>query len=158
MTNFAGGSLKRTPKGLVFRDAWGANRFAANTAFLALLAADLGLNPVAYRQFARKQIHYMLGDSGRSFVVGFGKNPPQRPHHRSSSCPSAPARCDWGNYENAGPNVHVLYGALVGGPDRYDKFKDDRTEVKYSEVATDYNAGFQSAVAGLRHLQLASKR
>ncbi|RMX51380.1 hypothetical protein pdam_00011347, partial [Pocillopora damicornis] len=148
-----GGSLKRTPKGLVFRDAWGANRFAANTAFLALLAADQGLNPTTYRQFARKQIHYMLGDSGRSYVVGFGKNPPQRPHHRSSSCPSAPARCDWGNYHNSGPNAHVLHGALVGGPDRYDNFKDDRTEVKYSEVATDYNAGFQSAVAGLRRLQ-----
>lgn len=55
---------------------------------------------------------------------------------------------------NSGPNAHVLHGALVGGPDRYDNFKDDRTEVKYSEVATDYNAGFQSAVAGLRRLQL----
>lgn len=51
----------------------------------------------------------------------------------------------------------MLYGALVGGPDRYDNFKDDRTEVKCSEVANDYNAGFQSAVAGLRHLQLVSK-
>lgn len=100
----------------------------------------------------------MLGDSGPSYVVGFGKNSPQRPHHRSSSCPSAPARCDWGNYHNAGPNAHVLYGAVVGGPDRYGKFKDDRTEVKYSEVATDYNAGFHFAVAGLRHLQLASRR
>jgi len=95
-------------------------------------------------------------DRGRSYVVGFGKNAPQRPHHRSSSCPSAPACCDWGNYHNSGPNAHVLYGALVGGPDRYDNFKDDRTEVKYSEVTTDYNVGFQSAVAGLRHLKSVS--
>ena len=39
-----------------------------------------------------------------------------------------------------------------------DNFRDNRTEVKYSEVATHYNAGFQSAVAGLGHPQLASKR
>lgn len=35
------------------------------------------------REFAKKQIGYMLGDSGRSFVVGVGKNYPKNPHHRS---------------------------------------------------------------------------
>jgi len=48
-----------------------------------LQAADLGLNPTSYRQFARSQIDYALGNGGRSFVVGFGNNPPVRPHHRS---------------------------------------------------------------------------
>lgn len=52
-------------------------------AFMALLAADVGINPDQYRQWARSQIGYALGDTGRSFVVGFGTNPPQRPHHRS---------------------------------------------------------------------------
>ena len=50
-----------------------------------------------------------------SFVVGFGTNPPTQPHHRSSSCPDAPASCSNG-LSNPGPNYHVLYGALVGGP------------------------------------------
>lgn len=30
----------------------------------------------------KSQIDYILGDSGRSYVVGFGKNPPKNPHHR----------------------------------------------------------------------------
>ena len=30
----------------------------------------------------KSQIDYILGDSGRSFVVGFGENPPKNPHHR----------------------------------------------------------------------------
>lgn len=55
----------------------------ANMAFMALLAADVGIHPDQYRQWARSQIGYALGDTGRSFVVGFGTNPPQRPHHRS---------------------------------------------------------------------------
>ena len=28
--------------------------------------------------FARSQVHYTLGSAGRSFVVGFGQNPPLR--------------------------------------------------------------------------------
>ena len=30
----------------------------------------------------KSQIDYILGDSGRSFVVGFGESPPKNPHHR----------------------------------------------------------------------------
>ena len=149
-----GGSVTYTPKGLAWRLQWGSNRYAANTAFLALVAADFGLEPVIYREFAKKQIHYMLGDSGRSFVVGFGHNPPQRPHHRSSSCPSAPAPCGWDTFRDPGPNAHVLLGALVGGPDQSDNYKDNRRDYIKNDVTTDYNAGFQSAAAGLLQLQL----
>ena len=149
-----GNKVTYTPKGLAWLRQWGPNRYAANTAYLALVAADLGMRPAEYRTFARNQIHYLLGDSGRSYVVGFGKNPPKRPHHRSSSCPLAPAPCDWTNKDAPGPNPHVLYGALVGGPDKYDKYNDDRGDYIKNEVATDYNAGFQSAVAGLKIRQL----
>lgn len=149
-----GRDVTYTPKKLAWRDQWGPTRYAANTAFLALVASDIGIQPNAYRTFARKQIHYMLGDSGRSFVVGFGKNPPLRPHHRSSSCPNKPAKCDWNNLNSAGPNPQTLTGALVGGPDKNDNFKDDRKDYIQNEVATDYNAGFQSAVAGLKHLSI----
>ena len=147
-----GGTLPYTPKGLAWRDTWGSNRYAANMAFLALVAAKYGIMPSVYRDFAKKQIDYMLGDSGRSFVVGFGHNPPQRPHHRSSSCPSAPKKCGWSNFHDTKPNTHVLKGALVGGPDVNDHYKDDREDSEMNEVATDYNAGFQSAVAGLVQL------
>jgi hypothetical protein len=42
---------------------------------------------------------------------------------------------------------HILYGALVGGPDKNDGYKDERSDFKMAEVATDYNAGFTGAVA-----------
>jgi len=66
-----------------------------------------------------------------------------------SSCPPAPARCDWSTFHSREPNFHVLYGALVGGPDENDNFGDDRTDFIRNEVALDYNAGYQSAVAAL---------
>ena len=56
----------------------------ANGAFIALAASKIsGVNKHAYVRYARSQINYMLGDGGRSFVIGFGRNPPKRPHHRS---------------------------------------------------------------------------
>jgi len=72
----------------------------------------------------------------------------------SSSCPSLPAVCDWNSgAENPGPNHQVLYGALVGGPDAQDNYVDDRNDYVKNEVATDYNAAFQSALAGLAQAQ-----
>ena len=57
--------VPRTPKGLVFINAWGSLRHAANAAFGCLLAADTGLgNPAASRAFAKQQIDYMLGSNG----------------------------------------------------------------------------------------------
>ena len=88
----------------------------------------------------------MLGDGGRSFVVGFGNNPPKKPHHRSSSCPGVqeggcPGGGAWGD------NPFTLYGALVGGPDQWDNYNDDRNDYIANEVACDYNAGFQTALS-----------
>lgn len=91
--------IKRSPKGLCFISPWGlhylflkfrlnfvisgALRHVSNVAFICLQAADAGINSGAYREFAKSQMGYILGDTGRSFVVGYGVNPPQRPHHRS---------------------------------------------------------------------------
>lgn len=68
--------------------------------------------------------------------------------HFGSSCDSPPAVCDWNDYNSPDPNPHVLQGALVGGPDQYDNYEDARDNFRTNEVACDYNAGFQSAVAG----------
>ena len=51
-----------------------------------------------------------------------------------------------------GHHEQVLNGALVGGPDHNDNYNDDRGNFVSNEVATDYNAGFQSALAGLNKL------
>ena len=91
-------------------------------------------------------------------MVGFGKNPPRRPHHRSSSCPNKPAPCTWNDYHNPRPNPHILFGALVGGPDQNDNYKDSRDDAVMNEVACDYNAGFQSAVAALKAREKCSKK
>nr|CAD54730.1 beta-1,4-endoglucanase [Mastotermes darwiniensis] len=145
--DYISGSQQKTPKGLVYIDKWGSLRMAANAAYICAVAADVGISSTAYRQFAKTQINYILGDAGRSFVVGYGNNPPTHPHHRSSSCPDAPATCDWNNYNSANPNPHVLYGALVGGPDSNDNYQDLRSDYVANEVATDYNAAFQSLLA-----------
>ena len=60
-----------------------------------------------------------------------------------------PAPCGWDEQRNPGPNPHTLYGALVGGPGQDDSYKDDRMDYVKNEVACDYNAAFQSSIAGM---------
>lgn len=78
-------TVPRTPKGLVYVSQWGSLRHAANAAFGCLLVADSGIgNAATYKAFAKQQIDYALGSTGRSFVVGFGNNPPVKVHHRAA--------------------------------------------------------------------------
>lgn len=70
------------------------------------------------------------------------------------SCPNRPADCDWATYNSPNPNGQVINGALVGGPDNEDRYVDSRKNYVQNEVALDYNAGFQAALAGLLHAQL----
>ncbi|XP_077869188.1 endoglucanase E-4-like [Saccoglossus kowalevskii] len=149
-----GNAMPYTPKGLAFRNYWGSLRYASSTAFIALVAAESRVRRTPYRQFAKDQLHYILGDTGRSYVCGFGENPPVQPHHRSSSCPDLPEKCAWNSFGSPDPNPQILYGALVGGPDENDDYEDARADYYKNEVTLDYNAGMQSAVAGLLHLAL----
>ncbi|XP_071109686.1 uncharacterized protein [Haliotis cracherodii] len=150
---FPGQVIKYTPKGLAWRLEWGSLRYVSNMALVALMAADEGLYPDEYRKWAVSQIHYALGDTGFSYLIGFGDTDfPHSPHHRSSSCPWAPAPCGPFVMSSHKQNVHTLFGALVGGPDGSDGYKDDRSNYVNNEVACDYNAGFQAAVAGLKSL------
>jgi hypothetical protein len=93
-----------------------------------------------------------------SFVVGFGENPPLRPHHASSSCPDLPDECSWEDYESPDANPQVLYGAMVGGPAAADDhYVDDRQDYIMNEVAIEYNAGFQSLLAAMKALVCSGK-
>ena len=76
----------------------------------------------------------MLGDAGRSFVVGYGHNPPTRVHHRAASCPAPPLPCNFSSLHTPLPNPNTLLGALVGGPLINDSFRDNRTDYAKSEV------------------------
>lgn len=140
-----------TPGGLMYPFYWAPLRMAAYTALVALTYADyLGAtDPLysRYHDFAKRQIDYSLGDNPakHSYVVGFGVNPPRNPHHRG-------AHGSWLNQSPTGPptnNRHILYGALVGGPNSSDAWSDDRGDFIGNEVAIDYNAGFTSALARL---------
>lgn len=42
----------------------------------------------------------------------------------------------------------MLLGGLVGGPDLDGTYTDERGDYVHNEVACDYNAGFQGALAG----------
>ncbi|XP_043267756.1 endoglucanase E-4-like isoform X2 [Venturia canescens] len=142
---------KRTPKGLLYIDKFGTLCHAANVAFVCLEAADtpdIG-NSQEYRDFAKQQIHYMLGGAGRSYVIGWGRDSPNQPHHAAASCPNRPAPCGWPEFISKNPNPQILHGALVSGPDETDNFRDRREDYVYTEVTLDYNAGFTSALAGL---------
>ena len=143
-----------TPLGLLFVHEWAPLRYAMNTAFVCGIVADMGINSCAYREMAKSQVDYVLGKDVRSFVVGYGNNPPTRPHHRASSCPKRPRPCGLNEKAASGPNPQVLFGALVGGPDQTDRFYDDRGNYKQSEVALDFNAGFQGAMAAQLHLEM----
>jgi len=136
--------------GLVYINDWGSLRHAANAAFGCLLVAQNGIGDVAAaRAFAKQQVDYMLGSAGRSYVVGFGVNPPERPHHRAASCEDLPAACSFNDLNKPGPNGQVHNGALVGGPDGNDNYVDDRNNFQNNEVAIDYQAGFIPALAGI---------
>lgn len=140
-----GQRIQYTPKGLAWLDTWGALRYSTTTAFLAAVYADWegcsSAKSNTYNDFAKQQIDYALGSSGRSFVVGFGENAPERPHHRT-------AHSSWGDSMSA-PNYHrhSLIGALVGGPGSDDGYEDDVSNYINNEVANDYNAGFVGALA-----------
>ncbi|MCF6775916.1 glycoside hydrolase family 9 protein [Thiotrichales bacterium 19X7-9] len=142
-------SLHKTPQGLAWLSEWGALRYSANTSLLAFIFADYlqqanDSSAAKYENFAQSQINYMLGDNeqSRSYVVGFGNNPPLRPHHRGASGV-------YTNNINHDPvdNLHTLYGALVGGPSQDGSYQDNRDDYIKNEVALDYNAGFTGALA-----------
>lgn len=134
-----------TPKGLAWLDTWGSLRYATTAAFVAASYAEGGKCPSnkvqKYMNFCESQINYALGSTGRSFVVGFGVDPPEHPHHRT-------AQASWADNMNE-PNYHrhTLYGALVGGPSQSDGYNDSVGDYTANEVACDYNAGFTGALA-----------
>lgn len=137
-----------TRGGLAWREGWGALRYTANTAFLALIHADFVRDPGGlYSAFAKRQIDYILGanPAGRSYVIGFGRNHPRNPHHRAAHGSKS------GSIDEPPLNRHVLAGALVGGPGVPDDFAfaDDRRDPRTAEVALDYNAAFSGALARL---------
>ncbi|CDP13477.1 unnamed protein product [Coffea canephora] len=151
-----------TPGGLIhLRD--GANaQYVTGTAFLFSVYSDLlsrhkqqvtcgnkAFTSSQLMAFAKQQMDYLLGKNpkGRSYMVGFGNNPPRQAHHRGASVPrmssSEVVSCpmtfvNW--YNKNGPNPNELTGAIVGGPDRNDNFADQRASSAMTEPTTYTNS------------------
>ncbi|MCR5654486.1 MAG: glycoside hydrolase family 9 protein [Lachnospiraceae bacterium] len=144
-TGTDGQKVTYSPKGLAFLDAWGSLRYATTTGFIATVYADSSVcskdKAKTYWEFAESQANYALGSSGRSYVVGFGEDPPKHPHHRTAQGSLT------NNMNEPAEHMHTLYGALVGGPDASDSYSDDVNNYQCNEVACDYNAGFTGLLA-----------
>ncbi|THH33576.1 hypothetical protein EUX98_g518 [Antrodiella citrinella] len=100
-----------------------------------------------YLSFAQSQLNYILGNNPMTvpYIVGTHPNSPVNPHSAISTGASPD---DIANLDTVPAQEHyVLYGAVVGGPDKYDDFWDLRSDWVQSEVALDYNAPLLSLVA-----------
>ncbi|MCR4647751.1 MAG: glycoside hydrolase family 9 protein [Lachnospiraceae bacterium] len=142
-----GDRIAYTPKGLAWLDSWGSLRYATTTGFIASIYADWdgcdASKKKAYEDFALSQANYALGDTGFSYEIGYGDKYPVHPHHRTAQG----SYCD--NMNEPGDARHILYGALVGGPDASDNYTDEVSNYNTNEVACDYNAGFTGLLAHL---------
>ncbi|WMV13435.1 hypothetical protein MTR67_006820, partial [Solanum verrucosum] len=105
------------------------------------------------------QVDYNLGDNPRatSYMVGYGNNNPRQVHHRASSIVSFKVNpsfvscrggyATWYSRKTSDPNL--LTGALIGGPDAYDNFADQRDNYEQTEPATYNNAPLIGVLARL---------
>ncbi|CAG8645906.1 23596_t:CDS:2 [Cetraspora pellucida] len=120
---------------------------ALNISFALLVYARHATTPDkirSYTNFAVSQIDYLLGKNplNKVYVVGAHHSSPKNPHHAGAS-----GGTDIGNIRHPPVSRYVLYGAVVGGPDKKDRYNDDREDYARSEVTLDYNAPFQSLMA-----------
>ncbi|KAM5566176.1 endoglucanase 16-like [Rosa sericea] len=114
-----------------------------------VICSDKQFDSTHLMAFAKKQIDLLLGNNpnGRSYMVGFGSNPPTQAHHRGASIPvgvdTSQVSCPmsfvyWYNKDT--PNPNELTGAILGGPDKDDKFNDKRSESAMTEPCTYVNS------------------
>lgn len=136
--------LAKTPAGFSVISTWGSARYNAAAQMCALVYNKYD-EEQRFVEWAKSQMDYILGDNPmkRCYEVGYAENSAKEPHHRASHASLT------NSMEDPVDAKHVLWGALVGGPDFDDYHEDDRTNYVYNEVAIDYNAGFVGALAGI---------
>ncbi|KAI5017283.1 hypothetical protein ZWY2020_037661 [Hordeum vulgare] len=115
--------------------------------------------PYEILAFVRSQVNYILGDNPRatSYMVGYGLNYPRQVHHRGASIVSvrtdpSSVSCQEGYaswYSKQAVNPNTLDGAVVGGPDEYADFADERNNYEQTEAATYNSAPLLGVLARL---------
>jgi endoglucanase len=136
--------MAATPDGFKVINTWGSARYNTAAQLCALVYNKYKPNQ-DFVDWCKDQMDYILGDNpmNRCYEVGYAENSAKYPHHRAAHGSLTNSMLD--------PEIekHVLWGALVGGPDAEDNHKDNITDYVYNEVAIDYNAGFVGALAAL---------
>ncbi|XP_045163948.2 uncharacterized protein LOC123528279 [Mercenaria mercenaria] len=150
-----------TPNGFAWRNEEGPLRYTANAIFILLQSIDAGVfQPdiaMEIYKWSANQIDYMLGANGMqySYLIGYSDYHVTNPYHKNSACNHPAKPCGWTFYNSEWDNINKLVGALVGGPNLNDYHADNRQNKIGNSVAVDYNAGFQSVLAGLQKQKLA---
>jgi hypothetical protein len=141
-----GAFLAKTPAGFSMLNNYGSARYDT-AAQLCALVYTKETGDTKFLEWADEQMQYIMGKNpmNRSYIVGYAENSAKRPHHRASHGSKTL------NMDVPWDQVHVLWGALVGGPDADDWHRDITKDYIYNEVAVDYNAAFVGAAAGLYH-------
>ena len=140
-----GAWLKKTPAGFSMLNDYGSARYDTAAQLEALVYAK-ETGDMTFADWAKGQMEYIMGNNpmGRSYIVGYDlENGASHPHHRAAHGSTTL------NMDDPEDQTHVLWGALVGGPDADDWHRDETKDYIYNEVAVDYNAGFVGACAGL---------
>ncbi|KAL5735856.1 hypothetical protein ACOSP7_030317 [Xanthoceras sorbifolium] len=169
-------NVDRTPGGLLYIRKWNNMQYVSTAAFLLSVYGDYldstnrtlrccrgTLASREVLEFAKSQVDYILGSNPMaiSYLVGYGSNFPQRVHHRGASIVSYKENkgfigCTQG-YDNwfkrHDPNPNVVVGALVGGPDKNDQFRDERSDFMRTEACTYNSATLVGVFAKLHKLK-----
>lgn len=141
--------LKQTPAGFSMLNEYGSARYNTAAQLCACVYAKYSQekeqDPLRFAEWAEGQMEYIMGKNpmNRPYIVGWSETAASHPHHRA-----AHGSTDF-NMDHPATQTHVLWGALVGGPDAGDWHRDITKDYVYNEVAVDYNAGFVGACAGL---------
>lgn len=140
-----GAWLAKTPAGFAMLNEYGSCRYDAAAQLCAMVYAK-ETGDMTFADWSKGQMEYIMGNNpmGRAYIVGYDlENGASHPHHRASHGSKTLSA------EDPVDQVHVLWGALVGGPDSNDYHLDITNDYIYNEVAVDYNAAFTGACAGL---------
>lgn len=136
-----------TPDGFYMYMSWGSARYNSAAQFTTLLFnRNFPDDPAVpeLQTWAERQIDYILGDNdlGKSYVMGYTDSYALQPHHAAGHAsiyglPSTPAE-----------NRHIIWGALVNGPQGDGSHVDARDDYGSNEVTIDYNGALVAALAG----------
>nr|CAD1839468.1 unnamed protein product [Ananas comosus var. bracteatus] len=135
-----GANVRRTPGGLLFVRQWNNLQYVAGATFLLTAFSD-----------------YLSGGGGGGGVLRL----PGRVHHRAASTVAykedkafigcAQGFDVWFGRQKDNPNA--LVGAIVGGPDAKDEFRDRRSNYMQTEACTYNTAPVVGVFAKFRQLQ-----